>query len=76
MPRTPSHTIRYGLIMAQIWRKGRTAKAQYVVTVSRLYRNGPEWKQSSRFSPGDLLLASRALDKAHTWIMHQREVTE
>ena len=69
MPRQPTHEIRYGLIVARIWRRQRKSQTRYVVTVTRLFRNGTDWKQSSRFGPDDLQTACFALDKAHTWIL-------
>lgn len=69
MRRPPTHEIRYGLILARIWRHQRKAQTRYVVTVTRLFRNGSDWKQSSRFGPDDLPTIRFALDKAHTWIL-------
>lgn len=69
MPRQPTHEIRYGLIVARIWRRQRKSQTRYVVTVTRLFRNGTDWKQSSRFGPDDLQTVCFTLDKAHTWIL-------
>lgn len=69
MPRSAAHEVRYGLIVARVWRKQRQSQTRYVVTVTRLFRNGTDWKQSSRFSPEDLQTVRHALDQAHTWIL-------
>jgi hypothetical protein len=69
MPRLAAHEVRYGLIVAHVWRKQRQSKTRYVVTVTRLFRNGTDWKQSSRFNPEDLQTVRHALDQAHTWIL-------
>ncbi len=73
MPRRPVHEVRYGLIVARVWQKKRTSELCYAVTVTRLFRNGSEWKQSTRFAPSDLQLVRHALDQAHTWILQHRE---
>lgn len=43
------------------------------VTLTRRYKDGDEWKDSSNFGRDDLLLAAKALDQAHTWICQQRD---
>ena len=73
MPRPPTHEIRYGLILARIWRQQRKTQTRYVVTVTRLFRNGSDWKHSTRFGPDDLPTIRFALDKAHTWILQHAE---
>lgn len=69
MAARPVYEIRRSLIVARIWRKKQGTVVRHVVTVSRLFRNGKEWKESTRFSPDDLPLVRHVLDKAHTWIL-------
>ncbi len=69
MARRPVYEIRRSLIVARVWRKKQGTVVRHVVTVARLFRNGTEWKQSTRFSPDDLPLVRHVLDKAHTWIL-------
>ncbi len=71
MASQPAQEFRLGLIKACIWRKRTRAGVKYAVTVHRLYRNGDEWKQSSRFSRDDVPQVRLALDLAHTWIFQQ-----
>ena len=73
MPRRPLHEIRYGLIVARVWQKKCKWGPRYVVTVTRLFRNGSDWKQSTRFGLNDLQLVRQAIDKAHTWILQNTE---
>jgi len=68
MARAPLHEIRYGLIVARIWRKRTRSGVRHTVTVMRLFRNGDVWKESSRFHRDDIPLVRLALDEAHTWI--------
>lgn len=62
------HTIRLGLIKARIYRKRTRSRIRHTVSVTRLYRNGDLWKESSRFGRDDIPLLRFVLDRAHTWI--------
>jgi hypothetical protein len=68
MRHEPVHTIRLGLIKARIWRKRTRSGLRHTVSVTRLYRNGDLWKESTRFGRDDLPLVRLLLDRAHTWI--------
>ena len=70
----PVHEVRLGLIKASVWHNLTRAGERYNVTLIRLYRNGDTWKESSHFGRDDLLLASKVLDLAHTWIYQQDRV--
>jgi hypothetical protein len=76
MPKSPVHEIRRGLIKARIWRKKTRFGVRHSVALTRLFKNGSEWKESSRFGRDDLLLAAYVLDKAHTWISQQSQRSE
>lgn len=65
----PVQEIRLGRIKAAIWANETDKGIRYNVTVSRLYRDGQSWKNSSNFGRDDLLLASKVLDRAHSWII-------
>jgi hypothetical protein len=67
----PLHEIRFGLIKASIWANMTKAGERYNVSVVRLYKNGDSWVESKQFGRDDLLLASKVLDLAHTWIFQQ-----
>ena len=67
----PVHEIRFGLIKAAIWHNMTRSGERYNVTLTRLYRNGDLWKESTHFGRDDLLVAAKVLDLAHTWIFHQ-----
>jgi hypothetical protein len=41
---------------------------RHSVVVTRLFRNGDVWKESSRFGRDDIPILRLALDEAHTWI--------
>jgi hypothetical protein len=67
--RQPVLEIRRGLIKLRIWRRKTRSGTRHSVTVVRLFKNGSEWKESSRFDRDDLLLVAHMLDRAHTWII-------
>lgn len=72
MPKqTPAHEIRLGAVKAAIWRNDTDKGVRYNVTVSRLYKDGDDWKNTDSFGRDDLLLLCKVLDKAHTWIHEQ-----
>ncbi len=41
------------------------------VTVTRLYKDGDEWKDSVSFGRDDLPLVGKVLDRCHSWIFEQ-----
>lgn len=67
----PAHEIRLGRIKATIWENETEQGTRHNVTVSRLYKDGDEWKQSASFGRDDLPLVAKAVDMAHTWIFEQ-----
>lgn len=71
MPVQPIHQIRKGLIKVRIWRRKTRDGLRFTVTVTRLFRNGDSWKESTRFGRDDIPLMRLSLDEAHTWIYQQ-----
>ena len=69
MARQPVLEIRCRLIKARIWRKKTRSGTRHSVAVVRLFKNGSEWKESSRLDRDDLQLVAHLLDQAHTWIL-------
>jgi hypothetical protein len=67
----PAHEIRMGAIKAMIWENQTTNGTRHNVTVSRLYKDGEEWKQTDSFGRDDLQLLTKVIDLAHTWIFQQ-----
>ena len=66
------HEIRRGLIRVRV-RVQRTQRAlRYSLSVVRVYRNGDQWKESSRFGRDDIPLMRLALDEAYGWILLQQ----
>lgn len=69
MARPAIHEVRRGLIVVRVWRKRTRSGSPHSVSVVRLYRNGDQWKESSRLGRDDLPLVRLALDDAHRWIL-------
>ena len=67
LPQRPFE-LRRGLIKARVWQKRTSSGLRHSVMVTRLYRNGDVWKESSRFGRDDIPLVRHVLDKAHNWI--------
>lgn len=64
----PVHEIRLGRIRAAIWENETKNGSRHNVSLSRLYKDGEEWKDSASFGRDDLPLVAKVSDLAHTWI--------
>ena len=69
----PVHEIRLGSIKAAIWENHTANTVRHSVTVSRLYKDGDEWRRSESFGRDDLPLVGKVTDLAHTWIFEQAQ---
>ena len=67
----PVHEIRLGRIRAAIWENETQNGTRHNVTVSRLYKDGDDWKDSGSFGRDDLPLVGKVCDQAHSWIFEQ-----
>lgn len=68
---SPVHEIRLGRIRAAIWENETQNGTRHNVTVSRLYKDGDDWKDSASFGRDDLPLVAKVVDMAHSWIFEQ-----
>jgi hypothetical protein len=57
-----------GRIKAAVWENSTQNGMRHNVTVSRLYKDGDQWKDSQSFGRDDLPVLAKVLDRAHTWI--------
>ena len=67
----PVHEVRMGRVRAAIWENETQNGTRHNVTLSRLYKDGDEWKQTSSFGRDDLPLVAKVVDLAHVWIYEQ-----
>ena len=68
----PIHEIRQGLISAKIYGRRLGGQLKFTVSLTRVFRNGEAWNESSRLGTEHLLTASWLLKEAYKWI-HSRE---
>ena len=64
----PVHEIRMGRIKAVLWANETENGIRHNVTISRLYKDGDQWKDSTSFGRDDLPLVMKVADMAHTWV--------
>ena len=70
----PVHEIKLGRVRASIWSNGSNGQDTWFnVSISRLYRDGDEWKTSNSFGRDDLPLVSKAAEMAYAWIWNAKE---
>ena len=69
----PVHEIRLGRIKAAIWANETDNGTRHNVTITRLYKDGDEWKTSTSFGREELPLVSKIADMVHTWIYQQAQ---
>lgn len=67
----PVHEVRLGRIKAAIWENETQNGTMHNVTISRLYRDGRQWKDSASFGRDDLPLVAKVVDRVHSWIFEQ-----
>ena len=64
----PVHEVRIGRIRAAIWQNESENGTFFNVTISRLYKDGDDWKDSASFGRDDLPLVAKVCDQVHSWI--------
>ena len=67
----PVHEVRLGRIKAAIWANETDNGVRHNVTITRLYKDGDEWKTSTSFGREELPLVAKVADLAHSWIYQQ-----
>lgn len=68
----PVHEIRLGSIRATIWQnESEDGGVWYRASITRRYKSGNEWAETSSFSRDDLPVAGQAATMAHAWIWEQ-----
>jgi hypothetical protein len=64
----PVHELRMGRIRAAIWENETQNGTRHNVTLSRLYKDGDNWKDTTSFGRDDLPVLAKVADMAHSWI--------
>jgi hypothetical protein len=60
-----------GRIKVAIWANETDNGTRHNVTITRLYKDGDEWKTSTSVGREELPLVAKIADLAHTWIYQQ-----
>lgn len=69
----PVHEFKLGRIRASIWTNDVTGRGRWFnVTITRLYREGDEWKSTTSFGRDDLPLVAKAAEMAYAWVWSQK----
>jgi len=76
MATKPHHEIRRGLVKVRIWQRSSKKGVRYSLTVVRLFRNGDQWKESTRLGRDDIPIVRLVLDEAYSWILTDGGVIE
>jgi len=64
----PVHEIRLGRVKAAIWENDTKDGLRHNISLSRIYKEGNQWKDSTSFGRDDLPLVIKVADMAHTWV--------
>ncbi len=72
----PAHEIRIGAVKAVIWANPTDSGVFYNVNLSRIYKDGDDWKTTDGFRRDDLPLVAKLADRAFDWILNPAEVEE
>ncbi len=64
----PAHKIQHRGIAVTVWKNEGKNGTFHSVTLSRRYKQGEEWKDSSSYDEDDLLLLGELTKEAHAWI--------
>ena len=68
----PVHEIKLASIRASIWaNQSERGHAWYSVSITRLYRDGETWKDTTSFGRDDLPLVVKSAEMAYAWIWSQ-----
>ncbi len=67
----PVHEVRLGRIKAAIWENETQNGSVFNVTISRLWKDGSQWRDSASFGRDDLPLVAKVADRVHSWIFEQ-----
>jgi hypothetical protein len=71
----PVHEIRLGRIKAAIWENDTKDGTRHNISLSRIYKDGTQWKDSTSFGRDDLPLVAKVSDLAHTWVYENAGAT-
>lgn len=69
----PVHKVQLEHITAAIWANStKEGRVWFNVTISRSYKDGDQWKDTTTFRRDDLPIVAKAADMAYAWIWEQK----
>jgi hypothetical protein len=69
----PAHEIKLGKIRVTIWaNETEDHDVWFNAVISRLYKAGNTWKETTTLGHDDLPVAMKAIDMAYTWILRNQ----
>lgn len=69
----PVRKFRAGGMNVTVWKNETKRGQMFSVTISRSYRVGEAWKNSTSFREEDLPVLTKAIDEAHSFLRSQRQ---
>ena len=64
----PIDEVKLGNLVVSIWANETDNGIRHNVTITRLYKEGDQWNDSTSFGRDDLSLVAKVADMAHTWV--------
>ncbi len=71
----PVHEVRLGRIKAVVWENDTNDGIRHNIGLTRIYKDGGQWKDSTSFGRDDLPLVIKVADMAHTWVYENASST-
>ena len=69
----PVHEVRMGSIKAAIWLNDTKNGSRHSVKITRLYKDGDDWRTADTFGRDDLPLVEKVAALAHAWIFQEAQ---
>jgi len=67
----PVFSVRHRALKAAVWKNDTENGAMFNTTVSRSYKDGEVWKESSSFGFDDVLVIAELLRACHSFILRE-----
>jgi hypothetical protein len=68
----PAKKFRLGRIKVAIWsNQAKGGEVWFNIEITRSYKDGDEWQESTKFGRDDLPVVAKAADMAYAWIWEQ-----
>lgn len=65
---SPVKVFRIGAVKASIWQNETDGRKFYSTKITRVYRDGEDWKEATTYSHDELLNVAKLAERAETYI--------